>query len=89
MEIQHGPKDGVGKIYKAWRVYKPSISYPALIREINLYIHMTQIGISKYKTKTEELKTRFKYLDIRFQGTKFNDKEGTLYTQNKINSLNR
>nr|HPM13926.1 hypothetical protein [Candidatus Dojkabacteria bacterium] len=38
---------------------------------------------------TDELKTKFKYLNIRFQGTKFNDKEGVYIYSNTTDKFSK
>ena len=50
---------------------------------------MTGLGYQNTKTKTDELKTKFKYLNIRFQGTKFNDKEGVYIYSNTTDKFSK
>ncbi|HPP18407.1 MAG TPA: LCP family protein [Candidatus Dojkabacteria bacterium] len=89
-EYNIGPKEGLGRYTKLGEYINLALSYPALYSENpSIYSYDTGLGYQNTKTKTEELKTRFKYLDIRFQGTKFNDKEGTYIYSNTTDKFSK
>lgn len=89
-EYNIGPKEGLGRYTKLGEYINLALSYPALYSENpSIYSYDTGLGYQNTKTKTEELKTKFKYLDIRFQGTKFNDKEGTYIYSNTIDKFSK
>jgi LCP family protein required for cell wall assembly len=89
-EYNIGPKEGLGRYTKLGEYINLALSYPALYSENpSIYSYDTGLGYQNTKTKTEELKTKFKYLDIRFQGTKFNDKEGTYIYSNTTDKFSK
>jgi len=89
-EYNIGPKEGLGRYTRLGEYINLALSYPALYSENpSIYSYDTGLGYQNTKTKTEELKTRFKYLDIRFQGTKFNDKEGTYIYSNTTDKFSK
>ena len=89
-EYNIGPKEGLGRYTKLGEYINLALSYPALYSENpSIYSYDTGLGYQNTKTKTNELKTKFKYLDIRFQGTKFNDKEGTYIYSNTTDKFSK
>lgn len=79
-----GPKEGLGKYTRIKEYVSLALNYPALYSENpSIYSYDTGLGYQNSKVKTDELRTKFKYLNIRFQGTKFNDKEGLYIYSNK------
>jgi len=79
-----GPKEGLGRYTKIKEYVSLALNYPALYSEDpSIYSYDTGLGYQNSKVKTDELRTKFKYLNIRFQGTKFNDKEGMYIYSNK------
>lgn len=53
----------------------------------SIYTYDVGLGYKESNTKTQELKDQFKYLNIRFQGTKFKDKEGTYIYSNSTDEF--
>lgn len=89
-EYNIGPKEGLGRYTKLGEYINLALSYPALYSENpSIYSYDTGLGYQNTKTKTDELKTKFKYLDIRFQGTKFNDEEGTYIYSNTTDKFSK
>ena len=89
-EYNIGPKEGLGRYTKLGEYINLALSYPALYSENpSIYSYDTGLGYQNTKTKTDELKTKFKYLNIRFQGTKFNDKEGTYIYSNTTDKFSK
>ncbi len=85
-----GPKEGLGRYTKIKEYINLALKYPALYSENpSIYSYDTGFGYQNTKTKTDELKTKFKYLDIRFQGTKFNDKEATYIYSNATDKFSK
>lgn len=81
------PKEGVGKYTKINQYVDLALLYPALYSENpSIYVYDIGLGYKNSSSKTQELKENFKYLNIRFQGTKYNDKEGVyIYSNNPEN----
>lgn len=78
-----GPKEGLGKYTKINEYVKLAIQNPLLYSENpSIYTYDIGLGNKESNTKTLELKNQFKYLNIRFQGTKFKDKEGVYVYSN-------
>lgn len=89
-EYNIGPKEGLGRYTKLGEYINLALSYPALYSENpSIYSYDTGLGYQNTKTKTDELKTKFKYLNIKFQGTKFNDKEGTYIYSNTTDKFSK
>lgn len=78
-----GPKEGLGKYTKINEYVKLTIEYPLIYSEKpSIYTYDIGLGYKESNTKTQELKEQFKYLNIRFQGTKLKDKEGVYIYSN-------
>jgi len=89
-EYNIGPKEGLGRYTKIKEYINLALNYPALYSENpSIYSYDTGLGYQNTKTKTDELKTKFKYLNIRFQGTKFNDKEGVYIYSNTTDKFSK
>ncbi len=89
-EYDIGPKEGLGRYTKIKEYISLALNYPALYSENpSIYSYDTGLGYQNTKTKTDELKTKFKYLNIRFQGTKFNDKEGVYIYSNTTDKFSK
>ena len=89
-EYDIGPKEGLGRYTKIKEYINLALNYPALYSENpSIYSYDTGLGYQNTKTKTDELKTKFKYLNIRFQGTKFNDKEGVYIYSNTTDKFSK
>lgn len=85
-----GPKEGLGKYTKINEYVDLALLYPALYSENpSVYIYDTGLGIKNSNIKTQELKKTFKYLNIRFQGTKYSDKEGVYVYSNDIEKFSK
>ncbi len=83
-----GPTEGLGKYTKINEYVKLAIVNPIIYSENpSIYVYDTGLGYQSTKTKTDELKAKYKYLNIRFQGTKFKDKEGIYIYSNKIDEF--
>ena len=78
------PKDGLGQYTKIKEFVQLSLNNPSLYSENpSIYIYNTGLGYQETYTKTNELREHFKYLNIRFMGTKYSDKEGVYIYSNK------
>ncbi len=78
------PKEGLGKYTKIQEFIQLSLNNPPLYSENpSIYIYNTGLGYQDTYTKTNELRTHFKYLNIRFMGTRYSDKEGVYIYSNK------
>jgi len=85
-----GPKEGLGKYTKIREYVDLAILYPALYSENpSIFVYDTGLGYKASNIKTQELKTQFKYLNIRFQGTKFSDKEDIYIYSNEIEKFSK
>ncbi len=83
-----GPKEGLGKYTKINEYVKLLIQNPLIYSENpSIYTYDTGFGYKESNTKTQELKDQFKYLNIRFQGTKFKDKEGVYIYSNSADEF--
>ncbi len=79
-----GPKEGLGRYTNIKEYVALALKYPLLYSEDpSIYIYNTGMGADLSNNKTKEIKEDFKYLDIRYQGTKYNDKEGEYIYSNK------
>lgn len=89
-EYSIGPKEGLGKYTKINEYFKLALTYPVLYSEDpSIYVYDTGLGYQESNTKTQELKSKYKYLNIRFQGTKFKDKEGTYIYSNTVDKFSK
>ncbi|MDY0097310.1 MAG: LCP family protein, partial [Candidatus Dojkabacteria bacterium] len=78
------PKEGLGQYTKIKEFVQLSLNNPPLYSENpSIYIYNTGLGYQETYTKTNELREHFKYLNIRFMGTKYSDKEGVYIYSNK------
>jgi len=85
-----GPKEGLGKYTKINEYVDLALLYPALYSENpSVFVYDTGLGYKTSNTQTQELKTKFKYLNIRFQGTKYSDKEGVYIYSNEIDKFSK
>lgn len=85
-----GPKEGLGKYTKINEFVDLALLNPALYSENpSIFVYDTGLGYKASNTKTQELRTKFKYLNIRFQGTKFSDKEGIYIYSNEIDKFSK
>lgn len=83
-----GPTEGLGKYTKINEYVKLAMGSPIIYTENpSIYVYDVGFGYQNSSTKTQELKTKYKYLNIRFQGTKYKDKEGVYIYSNKVNEL--
>lgn len=83
-----GPKEGLGKYTKINEYVQLAIKNPLLYSENpSIYTYDVGLGYKESNTETQELKDQFKYLNIRFQGTKFKDKEGTYIYSNSTDEF--
>lgn len=79
-----GPKEGLGKYTKINEFVDLALLYPALYSENpSIYVYDIGLGYKNSSSKTQELKENLKYLNIRFQGTKYSDKEGEYIYSNE------
>lgn len=79
-----GPKEGLGKYPKINEFVDLALLYPALYSENpSIYVYDIGLGYKNSSSKTQELKENLKYLNIRFQGTKYSDKEGEYIYSNE------
>ena len=78
------PKEGLGQYTKIKEFIQLSLNNPSLYSENpSIYIYNTGLGYQETYTKTNELREHFKYLNIRFMGSKYSDKEGVYIYSNK------
>ncbi len=90
VEYSIAPKEGLGKYTKINEYFKLALTYPVLYSEDpSIYVYDTGLGYQESNTKTQELKSKYKYLNIRFQGTKFKDKEGIYIYSNTTDKFSR
>lgn len=83
-----GPKEGLGKYTKINEYFKLAQSYPPLYsEEPSIYTYDIGLGKQNASTKTQELQSKFKYLSIRFQGTKLKDNEGIYIYSNSTDKF--
>jgi hypothetical protein len=83
-----GPKEGLGKYTKINEYFKLAQAYPPLYSEKpSIYTYDIGLGKQNATTKTQELQKKFKYLSIRFQGTKLTDKEGIYIYSNSTDKF--
>ena len=79
-----GPKEGLGKYTKINEFVDLALLYPALYSENpSIYVYDIGLGYKNSSSKTQELKENLKYLNIRFQGTKYSDKKGEYIYSNE------
>lgn len=85
-----GPKEGLGKYTKINEYIDLALLSPALYSEDpSIYVYDTGLGNKNSNIKTQELKKQFKYLNIRFQGTKYSDKEGEYIYSNDVEKFSK
>ncbi len=78
------PKEGLGQYTKIKEFIQLSLNNPPLYSENpSIYIYNTGLGYQETYTKANELREHFKYLNIRFMGTKYSDKQGIYIYSNK------
>ena len=83
-----GPKEGLGKYTKINEYVQLAIQTPLLYSEDpSIYTYDIGLGYQESKTETDTLKENFKYLNIRFQGTKLKDKEGIYVYSNSTDEF--
>lgn len=85
-----GPKEGFGKYTKINEFVDLALLYPALYSENpSIYVYDIGLGYKNSSSKTQELKQNFKYLNIRFQGTKYSDKQGIYIYSNDLGNYSK
>lgn len=83
-----GPKEGLGKYTKINEYVDLALKNPLIYSENpSIYTYDIGLGYQESNTKTQALKDQFKYLNIRFQGTKFKDKEGVYIYSNSTDEF--
>jgi LCP family protein required for cell wall assembly len=84
------PKEGLGKYTKINQYVDLALLYPALYSENpSIYVYDIGLGYKNSSSKTQELKQNFKYLNIRFQGTKYSDKQGIYIYSNDLENYSK
>lgn len=79
-----GPIEGLGKYTKINEYVELLLKNPQLYSENpSIYVYNAGLGYQETYKKTEELREQFKYLNIRFIGNLYNDKEGVYVFSNK------
>jgi LCP family protein required for cell wall assembly len=81
-----GPIEGLGKYAKIHEYVNLILTNPKLYSEnpsVNVY--NTGLGYQETYKKVQELREEFKYLDIKYLGNLYNDKEGSYIFPNKEN----
>ncbi len=85
-----GPKEGLGKYTKIQEYVTLAVKYPILYSENpSIYTYDTGLGYKESNSKTQGLKDEYKYLNIRFQGTKYKDKQGEYIYSNKVDEFSQ
>jgi len=71
------PKEGLGKYTNIHEYIQLTLNNPTLYSENpSIYVYDVGLGYQETYKKTQELRDHFKYLNIKFMGTKYRDKEG-------------
>jgi len=72
-----GPIDGLGKYTKINEYIELLLKNPKLYSENpSIYIYNTGLGYQETYKRAQEIREEFKYMNIRFIGNLYNDKEG-------------
>lgn len=78
------PKEGLGKYTKIHEYIQLTLKNPTIYSENpSIYIYDVGLGYQETYEKTKKLRDSLKYLNIKFMGTRYRDKEGVYIFSHK------